>query len=440
MDFYGSNEGENKNETANKYKTKYFISGLVVGIIGLVSTCLAFPYVHGAFDSTVFQKTTASASGGRRAYIDQKIDNIYTLLDKYYVNDYDIDETLESLYYGIVYGVGDPYTVYMSKDVFTKFQEETEGTYAGIGVGVNIDPADNTIIVIAPFEGCPGADAGILAGDKIIKINDVDVSGDILDEAVSMMKGDPGTTVDITLFRPSENKIIEVSVTREKIDVPTVSHKMLANNVGYIKITQFDRVTYDQFALAYNDLKNSMSGLIIDLRNNPGGLLNVVTDITDMLVPSGNIVYTEDKNGDKIYTKSNANHIDVPLLILVNGNSASASEVMSGAVQDMGVGELIGTQTFGKGVVQNIFPLGDGSAVKVTIAKYYTPNGICIQGTGLTPNYEVQMDAKKIIKSAAINSDDSDKLQEAINEDIQLKRALEIMSDKIAKSSAYNNQ
>ena len=352
----------------------------------------------------------------------RKIEELQQLIDANYVETYDEAELYEMMYQGFVYGVGDPYTSYMDKDTFTRYMEETEGTYTGIGVVVNADVDTNRILIVSPYEGYPGAKAGLLPGDAVIKVNDYDVFGDTLDEAVSMMRGEPGTSVVVTIYRDSDRSTFERTIVREMINMPTVSHRMLDNNIGYLRITTFDRVTTQQFKDAYADLQaQNMSGLILDLRNNPGGLVSVVCDITDMLVPRGTIVSTVDKYGRSETVKSNANCIEVPLLVLVNGNSASASEILSGAVKDLNVGELVGTRTFGKGLVQNLFPLADGSAVKITIAKYFTPSGVCIQGEGIPVHYEIDMSDELSVQISTLT----------LEEDVQLARAIEIMAGKI---------
>lgn len=405
---------------------KFFIIGLLSGVFIFVAISSALPFIMMGLENLPVGPGSVShipAQYENPQMIQAKINRIYKVLDEFYVNDYDKRETVENLYAGIVSGVGDPYTVYFDSDKYTRFKEDTSGTYAGIGLGVNIDKDANAIVVVAPFDGTPAATAGIKSGDFIVKINGTEVNGEMLDLAVSMMKGEPDTNVSLTIFRPSESKNYDFVITRKNINVPTVSSAMLENNIAYMRITQFDRVTSEQFTEAYNELKPTMKGLILDLRNNPGGLLNVVTEITDMLVPEGVIVYQENKHGDKQYNYSKVDKIDVPLLILVNGGSASASEVLSGAVQDTSVGQLVGTQTFGKGVVQNIIELGDGSAVKVTIAKYYTPSGRCIQDIGLTPDYPVEMSDGQMAK--VVDG------QIELETDNQLMEAIKIMTKKI---------
>jgi carboxyl-terminal processing protease len=291
---------------------------------------------------------------------------------------------------------------------------------------VTSDPDDSLVTVVTIYEGSPGNAAGMLPGDKFMKVNGVDVTNASLDEVTSMTKGPAGTVVTITVYRPSEKSAFDISIVRKKIDIPTVSQKIVGEDLGYIRITAFDRITYDQFREAYDALgKEGIKGLIIDLRNNPGGLLDVVTKITDILAPKGILVYTEDKSGKKEYTYSDEECVKVPLAVLVNGNSASASEVLSGAIKDLKVGVLVGEKTFGKGIVQNLYPLSDGSAIKVTVAKYYTPSGVCIQGDGIEPDYPAELPVDLSLRISSL----------AENEDTQLQKAIEVLNEKIAKAS-----
>ncbi|HHW68482.1 MAG: carboxyl-terminal processing protease [Epulopiscium sp.] len=390
---------------------KSFLSGLAVGMSIVIFVNIVF----------IGFRIAMGMTGHSNLGMNQKVNKILAYLNRFYVDKIDEVALEEGMYKGLVAGVGDPYTTYMSKEEFEDFQTETTGRYAGIGVVVSVDQTDQLITVVSPFEGSPGAEAGLIPGDKIIKVNDFEVTGDDLNEAVSMMKGPAGTKVKLTVYRKSEFKTFDVEITRANIDYPTVSHKMLDGNIGYIKIVSFDEVTYDQFMTAYKDLTSKgQKGLIIDLRNNPGGLLSIVTKIADQLLPEGMIVYTEDKNGKKDTYLSDANEIKVPLVILVNQNSASASEILSGAVKDHNKGKLVGTTTFGKGLVQSIYPLGDGSAIKITISKYYTPSGVCIQGIGIEPDYVVELP-----------DDLKSKLTLDEKEDIQLKKALEVIKEQL---------
>ena len=366
----------------------------------------------------------ALVTGQRDMTVNEKVAAIYNLLDNNYIDNYDKNELTEEMYYRLVYGLGDKYTTYMDKYTLAAFMEQTEGVYAGIGVAIELGDtgAENDIVVAVVFEGQPAHKAGMEAGDIIIKVNDTDVDGSMYNIITDMIKGPVGTSVKVTVYRPGEDITLEMNIVREEVITPSVFSEIMEDDIGYIRISSFERNTYKQFSAAYNELlDNKIKGLVIDLRNNPGGFLDVVEDIADVLVPEGYIVYTEDKNGNREYTHSDENKIEIPLAILVNENSASASEVLSGAVQDHGVGVLVGTQTFGKGLVQNLFYLPDKSGMKITIAKYYTPNGICIHGIGLKPDYVVELPEVKASQLSRLS----------LEEDTQLMKALEVVREAV---------
>ena len=348
-----------------------------------------------------------------------KIAQIFNVLDKYYINKYDKQDAENSMYHGILDSLGDPYTCYIDKKTLADFTQQIEGSYVGIGAVVSVDKKDDCLVIISPYENMPAAKAGILPGDKLLEVNDIKASKSNYEEIINMLRGETGTAVKTKIFRPSENKTFEINIMREKIDIPTVIHKVFNKNIGYLQIISFDRNTHEQFLDAYKSIaKNNLKGLIIDLRNNPGGLLDVVIKIADELVPKNCIVYTEDKSGEKKYFYSDDNYIKLPLVILINKNSASASEVLAGAVKDLKRGKLVGTKSFGKGLVQNLFNLSDGSAVKVTVAKYYTPAGICINGTGIDPDYKIELAPEN--QDQLISSLD-------LNQDLQLKKAIDLL-------------
>ena len=352
----------------------------------------------------------------------RKVEALYSVIDKYYVNDYDKDELLEHMYAGLLSGLGDPYTTYMDEKTLDKFDEDVAGAYAGIGVIIMHDKEANKIIVGGNFKDSPGEKVGVKPGDEIIKVSNVEIDGTDFELVPRLTKGAVGTTVSVSVYRPSDNQIYDFEITREEIIMDTVVHRMLDNNIGYLRITQFDDVTYNQFLKAYTELNElGMEGLVLDLRNNPGGLMHIVVKIADILVPEGYITYTEDKNGKREYHYSDESRIEIPLTVLVNGNSASASEVLSGAIKDHGVGTLVGTQTYGKGVVQSVYRFSDGSGVKVTISKYYTPAGICIDGIGITPDYIVEMSEEKSYTLSSLT----------LEEDEQLLRAIEVIKSQI---------
>ena len=349
-----------------------------------------------------------------------KIFEIYSILDRHSIVPFDKNILIDSMYRGMLAGVGDPYTYYFSKDALEVFLERTEGIYAGIGILVSNDPDDNKTTVINVFAGSPAEEAGMIPGDKIITVDGHDVTDRLLDEITALVRGVPGTIVRVQVLRGDDT--INMMITRQQINVPTVAHNMLENNIGYLRIESFDRVTMGQFSEAYIDLRNQgMQGLIIDLRNNPGGLLDTVVYIGNLLLPQGPILYSENSQGERwSYDSERDNRIDKPLVVLVNGGSASASEVLTGAIRDHGVGTVVGQQTFGKGVVQSLLPLSDGSAIKVTTARYYTPNGTSIHGEGITPDYIVEVDRDTAIRATRLT----------LEEDIQLQKAIEVMERK----------
>jgi len=368
-----------------------------------------------------------SAEGASASFegVAAKLYHIYRIIDSEFIGDFDLDLAIELMFAGFVSAAGDPYTVYMDAVAFGMFQENTDGSFVGIGVSIVWDEASNRIMVISPFEGSPAHEAGILPGDKIIRIDGHEVFGDGMREAINMMRGEAGTEVVVTILRSTDDSIHDFTIVRDVIQNETVRGHMIEDEgrrIGYIRISQFDRVTHEQFVAIYNTLlAQNMEGLILDVRNNPGGLLNVVNRITNMLIPEGIITYTENVRGERNYIRADANHIQVPLVVLVNGNSASASEVLAGAVRDSGIGEIVGTTTFGKGLVQNVFDMPDGSAVKVTVARFFTPAGICINGEGIVPNYYVEM-AQELTNSLS---------RLAQEDDIQLLEAIRIMHERM---------
>lgn len=399
---------------------KKFVSGIVVGIGIMIVSNIGVSIVYPAFSTVFFSESMDPSS---------KMKEIYSILDSYYVDDYDKDLTLDAMYTGLVYGVGDPYTSYMNTDSTASFLEASNGSYVGIGISLTVDTEDNTILILTAYEGGPASNAGIKAGDKIIKVNGIPFTGSQMDEAITHTKGTDGTPVKLTIMRTlseGETEILDFELSQAQVDIPTVSHEMLKNDIGYIEITNFDKVTTDQFDLALQKILDSgAKALVLDLRNNPGGLLYTATAIADKLIPEGVIVYTEDKNGKQEFINADSDFLNIPLAILVNENSASASEVLSGAVQDTGRGVLIGTQTFGKGLVQRLFFLPDGSSVKTTVEKYYTPNGVCIQGFGLEPDYIVELSEESKLRPLA---------ELSFDEDAQLQKAVEVLTVQMASN------
>lgn len=382
---------------------KSFIGGIAVGTLGAVILALCI-----SIAPNVFGKETNPIN---------KLQYIQKLLEMNYVGDINQEELEEGVYKGFVAALGDPYTSYFTKEEFKQFKEKTSGTYAGIGVVMQVDQTDKLITAVQIFENSPAQKAGLLPKDKLIAANEVPLSAENFEEAPKLIKGEAGTKVTITIFRPSENKTFDVEITRENVVYPTISHRMVEDDIGYIEIKEFDEITYDQFMEAMEALqKNNPKGIILDVRNNLGGLLHIVGQMCDELLPEGLIVYTKDKQGKIQKLESKPDYIDIPITLLINESSASASEILAGALKDHNRAKLVGTTTYGKGVVQTIVPLPDGSGIKVTTSKYYTPNDICIDGIGIEPNYKVELPVELMLKP---------KLEDS--EDLQLQKAIEVI-------------
>lgn len=390
-----------------------FAMGLLTGFVAVLVLLIGFQ----------FYSLVGGATGGMRPRDGQlapmnKIEEIYRIISTNSIMPFDRDEMLENMYRGFVAGVGDPYTQYLCRESFEAFTTRTDGAFVGIGVRVLMDPADRMLTLVSVFADAPAGRAGLMPGDKVVTVDGIDVVGRTQQEIVGMITGIEGTNVNIGIFRPYENEHFEVDIIRERVVVPTVFHEMIETEngrTGYIRIDAFERPTYQQFYDALQELiLDDMESLIIDVRNNPGGLLDVVVDIANLLVPEGNVTFVEDVNGRRRYHPSNSTYLGIPLVILINERSASASEVLGGAVQDFGVGTLVGEQSFGKGSVQNLYRISDGTAVKVTIAKYFTPNGASIHGIGLTPDFVVEMDEDLTRRIGEISHEEDVQLQIAL--------------------------
>ena len=378
-------------------------------------------FLQGAlFGALIVLSGAGVVSCGKRlsenAATDEKLSVLKGLIDENYIGETDEEALEEGIYKGYIQGLEDPYSVYYDEEETKDLYETTEGEYSGIGAVLSQNMDSGVITLVQIYEDSPADKAGLKDNDILTKVGDMEVTGMDLSEVVTYIKGEKGTDVDLTVLRGEEAEEITVTATRDTVEAQTVEYEMLEDQIAYLSVTEFDSVTYDQYKEALDALtQQGMEGLVVDLRNNPGGNLNTVCDMLDLVLPEGTIVYTEDKDGNRETATSDDEHqIDVPMAVLVNGNSASASEIYAGAIQDYGIGTIVGTQTYGKGVVQQIFDLGDGTSVKLTIAEYYTPNGRNIDGEGITPDVEVEYEA-----------DESD--PEADN---QLEEAVDVLKEK----------
>ncbi|MBR6252582.1 MAG: S41 family peptidase [Clostridia bacterium] len=368
-------------------------------------------------------------SGERRTLekllLQSKMNRVKNIIDSDYLYDYDSEKMMDYIAIGMLAALDDPYAQYYDKKSFESFYTQTEGEYSGIGVYVTYDKEKNMPIVLLPIEGSPAEKSGIQAGDYIEYVDDLYSVGSDYDTVIDAIKGIIGTTVKVGLIRQDEDKNytrLEVEVERQKIQINPVKSSVYSNNIGYIRLTSFDDNTYTGFKEKYDELTQNpkIKGLIIDLRDNPGGILERCAEITDLIVPKGKVVYTVDNKGQEETIYSDENAINIPLVVLVNENSASASEVFTAAIKDYGVGVIVGKKTYGKGVVQTLRSLRDGTYMKITTQEYFSPNGNKINEVGIEPDVEV--DLPEEVKSS---------LSVEYEKDTQLQKAIEVLKGKI---------
>lgn len=355
---------------------KTIIAVLLIAIISSISTLGLIYYALG-FNEQGFSNL-------------MRFITAYRFIETKYVNDTDDVKLIDGAIDGMVKSLDDPHSNYLSPKMYKTLMEQTEGSFAGIGVVMGMDN-EQKIHIVGIMENSPGQKAGLQEGDEILAVDGVPVTQIAFDEVAAHVRGQAGTDVVLTIMRDNANQ--DITITRDNIKLKTVGHKMLDNNIGYIQIVSFSEDTANEFNEAYNDLKNQgMKALVLDLRNNPGGLLTTCVEIAKKLVPKGEIVSIVDKQGNKETYSSSLEAPEYPLVVLINKNSASASEILSGAIQDTKTGTIIGNTSYGKGSVQTILPMFEDDAVKLTIAKYYTPSGRSIDGTGITPDIEINLD------------------------------------------------
>lgn len=407
-------------------KNKNFLLGLLTGMTStLVILILCYSiYVYQTMNRSSESDSTATLSevGLNYSRVESKMRLLEQSIDKYYLDQVTEQDVEDGIFKGLVESLDDPYSKYYTADEYESLQESSSGNYCGIGAVVSQNKQTGIITILNAYENGPAGKAGLKEGDILYAVDGKAVEDRELTDIVSDMKGEEGTTVTISILRGEEDKPRDFTITRGNVEVPTVAYDLLDDKIGYIVVSEFDEVTKEQFRNAIDDLLDQgMNGLVIDLRDNPGGLLDTVVDMLDRLIDKGMLVYTKDKNGDgNEYKADDQDSLDLPLSVLINGNSASASEVFAGAVQDYGIGTLVGTTSFGKGIVQSIVPFSDGTAVKLTISKYYTPNGRNIHGTGIDPDVEVELDEEALSQSESDSS-----------KDIQLQKAIQVVKDKI---------
>ena len=336
-----------------------------------------------------------------------KAEGIYALIDNMYFNEIDDEALRDGMLKGMVDALGDPYSVYYTKEEFEEMMESSSGSFEGIGAYLQQDADTMALEVTRPMDGSPAEAAGILAGDIIVTVDGEDVTQEDINVIVSKIRGEKGTTVVLGIKREGEDDILEISVERDVVYEQSVAGEMIDedNKIGYIYISSFEDDTANQFRSSLEELQSEgMERLIIDLRDDGGGYVDVCTDICDMILPECNIVSTKDKHGITMnYDSSDTEFIRMPIVVLVNENTASASEIMTGALKDNDYATIVGTKTFGKGIVQDVLDLDDGSGVKITVSEYFTPSGECIHGKGIEPDVEIELDVDQYLEDGTDN-------------------------------------
>lgn len=444
-------EGEKtleEKETKNKFWKGVLVGALVTAFAGFAVVGFATGiWIIGrrTSENQSAQTTGADANKLDMKKIEPKLQYMEALIDKYFLFDENMTEeeqkkngTAEDwIYRGYMYSLNDPYSVYYDKDEYTSLNEENSGTYCGIGVQVSQNVYTGIITAVKVFKDSPAQEAGMLPGDILYKVEDIEVTGEDLSLLVSdHIRGEEETKVHLTVYRQSTDEYVEMDVERRMVENPTVEYEMLENKAGYISLSSFEEVSSEQFKKAVDDLTaQGMEKLIVDLRNNGGGVVQAAKEIADYLLPDGKTIVSFKGKGidDSTYSSDDGHEVDVPIILLVNGESASASEVLTGALKDNNWATIVGEKTFGKGIAQGVFNLPDGSGLKLTTAYYYTPSGECIHKLGIEPDVTVTLD-----------EDLKSKIEIPKDEDNQLQTALEVFDEGVdavkAKISAETGE
>lgn len=389
---------------------KIFLGGLLTGtlVVGIISAIYIRQKTWEPVSSAPEMAVESSEDSVLTDEVISKLQYLEKGIESNYLEEIDDGELAESLYHGLVDGLGDPYSTYYSKEEFEAVMESAEGIYYGIGAYIGFDEESGYCKITKVMEGSPAQEVGLQAEDLLVEVDGKDMMDVSTSEIVTYIKGPEHSTVDITVYRDGEMDFLDFTVERRKIETPTVVYEMDEERIATIQITEFDDVTIEQFEDCMQQAKDDgMKALVLDLRDNPGGSLQAVLEVCNHILPKGLVVYTEDKDGKrKEYNCNGRDELDVPMVVLVNGNSASASEILAGAIKDYKKGTLLGTTTFGKGIVQKIFALPDDSALKLTISHYYTPSGADIHGIGIVPDEELELDVDAYLEDGTDNQMD----------------------------------
>ena len=397
---------------SNEKIKRIYKSIMLIVIVSLVTFILTSVFLYnklGNNSSYVLENIK-----GINSNLIKKIYTLNSIIDSDYIAEVDENDLVEGAIKGYINALGDDYTEYFTIKEMEDFKTDTEGEYVGVGIYMVLNAKTNNVMVLYPIEGSPAEAAGIKSGDIIKKVDELECNGDNFDTVATNIKGKAGTTVKIEVER--EDKTLAFEIERKKIDLYPMKSEMLENNIGYINIQAFDENCAKEFKDKYNELaKKNIKGLVIDLRNNGGGIVEEALTISDYILEKDDIILiTKDRDGNEEIEKAKKNPIvNVPIVVLTNGNSASASEILAAALKDNGKAKIVGEKTFGKGVIQELITLSDGSGIKITIEEYFTPNKNKINEIGIKPDEEVLL-PEDVISSYKIDRKDDTQLQKAI--------------------------
>ena len=414
-------------EKESFFKKHAFFFGVLTSMICLAIVCFGIKTVLKMTGQLLVIGESGASTVSGDALLDaevvEKIDEIYSYMNIYYYDDFEKEDVYNSIYSGLLESLEDPYSVYYTPQEYEDLKVSTSGTYYGIGAGVSQDLNTMEVTITKVYRGTPSEEAGLKNGDKIISVEDIEATSVTVSELVQHIRGEEGTTVHMKIYRPSTDEILEFDVMRKHVELPSIEGEMLEGGIGYIQITEFQDKTDEQFAEMVSKLQSQgMKGVIVDVRANPGGMLSTVVNLLDQVLPEGLLVYVEDKYGNRDEYTSDAACLNIPMVVLTDENSASASEIFAGALKDYKYATLVGKTTYGKGIVQNIIRLSNGDAMKITTAKYFTPNGNDIHKIGVEPDVEVDYEY------SGPEEGDYDKQY-----DSQFLKALEVMKEKLGQ-------
>ncbi len=398
MEYREMKEEQEAKQVQQKKQKGGFAKGVAAGILGTLAAgilvLVIFIQVLGNSLLIGPKNSTADSRNILSGKVQKKVNELMGYINLYFYDEVDDTKLAEGIYAGLLEGLDDKYTEYYTAEEYENLQISATQNYCGIGAVLSQDKDSMQVTATHIYEGSPAEDAGLKDGDIIVLVDEIEAVSMELTELVTHIRGEEGTSVHLQVYREGETDYLELDVMRANIDLPTIEHKLLNGNIGYIHIVDFGAPTVEQFETAVDELNlQGMQAMIIDVRDNPGGMITAVTGVLDDILPEGTVVYTQDKYGKRQdYTSDDEKQMDIPIAVLMNGNSASASEILAGAIRDYEYGTLIGTTTYGKGVVQTIINLEEGDAIKLTTAKYFTPKGENIHGTGIDPDIELEFE------------------------------------------------